>query len=289
MIDRFPGMKHDHAIAYVLSIGHILAWYLAILIVIVSLSLASGVALFAMVGVFSASSRLRILVPGALAAIAVVWFVWSGFVIEPENLAVDLIGIIGQDTWPGIDYLKAGARQTAVVGTTASILILIALIGLTYKGSGEGSELGLDLVTVRDRIRTVKILLYLASIGLAAGVIATAMMLNLHVDFTLPGYAVDVATRLVRSETLSYGAGFSLLLVLGFGPTALVLGSRSRQLTQQALPRSTPAQQKAWRQANGLESPLTSQVWQVFAAFGPILTSVVGEPVTRVAMGFLPG
>lgn len=289
MLGDFPDMKHDHAIAYVLSIGHIFAWYLAILIVIISLGMAAAVALLALFGVFRSSSRLRFLVPGVSAAIAIVWFSWSGFISEPANLAVDLVGVVGQDTWPGIDFLKDGARQTAAVGTTASILILIAMIGLTYRGPHVGTELRVELVIVKERIRTLKFLLYLASIGLAAGVVATAMMLNLHVDFTLPEYAVDVANALVRNVTLAYGAGFSLLLVLGFTPTALVLGNWSRRLTQQALPRSTPAERRAWRQDNGLESPLTSQVWQVIAVFGPIMTSVIGEPVARVVMGFLPG
>ena len=163
------------------------------------------------------------------------------------------------------------------------------MAGLTYRGAHVKQEVSTELRIVKERIRTLKALLYLASIGLAAGVIATAMLLNLHVDFTLPEAAVDLAKGHVRNATLAYGALFSLLLVLAYTPTAFVLGYWSRRLTQQALPQFTPTERRAWRQDNELESSLTSQVWQAVAVFGPILTSVIGEPVTRVVMGFLPG
>jgi hypothetical protein len=289
MIDSFPVMKSDRAIAYVLSIGHILAWYLAILVVIISLGMAAAIALLALAGICPSSSRLRIVVPGTLAAIAFVFFIWIGFQGDPAGLDVDLVAIVGQETWPGIEYLEVGARRTAAVGTTASILILIAMVGFTYRGSHVTTTLSVELGIVKERIKTLKVLLYLASIGLAAGVVSTAMFLNLHVDFTQPEAAVDVAKGLVRNATLAYGAGFSLLLVLGYTPTVVVLGYWSHRLTQQALPESTPTERRAWRQDNELESPLTSQVWQAIAVLGPILTSVIGEPVTRTVMGLLPG
>lgn len=290
MLESFPGLQHRHALAYVLSIGYIFAWELSVVVTTVSLGTAGGFAVSALAGLSPLSSRYRFLIPGAVATIAIIWFVWSGFLRAPTGLSVDVVRLVGQDTWPGIKFLELGARRIAAVGMAASILIFFAMVGLTFCGANTRTGLNVELGVVNERIATLKHLLYLAGLGLAAGVVATAMMLNLHIDFTqLDESAIEIAKLLVRNATLAYGAGFSLLLVLGYAPAAAVLGRWSCRLTQQALPRSTASERRTWRQANELESPLASYVWQIIAVFAPVLTSVLGEPVTRVVTGLLQG
>ena len=137
MLDFFPGMKHDRAVVYVSSIGHLLGWILAIVIVMISLGVAAAVALWTLAEICP-PSRLRIQVTGALAAIAVILFIYFGFVGQASGLHVDLVEIVGQDTWPGIEYLEYDARRAAALGTATSFLIFFAMVGLIYRGPHPG-------------------------------------------------------------------------------------------------------------------------------------------------------
>jgi hypothetical protein len=283
-------MQNDLAPAYVVPIGYLFAWFVSVIVVVVSLGMAGGVAVRALSGLTSPESRFRLFIPVSAIAIALALLIWNGFVKEPNGLFVEVVMLVGQNTWPGIEHLETGARRVGGLGTAASILMLCAMIGLTYSGAYLGPGTKIELDVVRERITILRHLLYLAAVGLAAGVVATAMMLSLHIDFPgLDPNQIDTAKLLVRNASLTYGAGFSLLLILGYAPTAIVLDRWVRRLGRAELPDATLTKRREWRQENELDTPLTSQIWQVLAVFAPFLASVVGDPVTRVVTGLMQG
>ncbi len=204
---------------------------------------------------------------------------------EAVGQQVDYIRVLGRGPWSGIEHMEAGARRLAQIGTITSVHVLLALFALSVIRPRGATHIEM-LEDLRERLLSIKVLIYLTGIGLTAGVIATGSLLSAHIGPELVGGSLVAAKSFIRTTTLTYGGMFSLLLLVAALPATLLLTQRIRSITLAVLPGSTSLEQKQFLQDNGLVSPLSSQAWQLLAVLLPALTSAIGDPLAS-ALGAL--
>lgn len=201
--------------------------------------------------------------------------VWRAALVtfgRPLVVIVGAVELVGEPSFMGMyDLLNVapdlpdgvfwGSRILGALGFTTTGLAGLAAVTLGLRIEPVHED------DVRPRAVTLRTLLYLAAVGLAAGTLATGARLELQVG-ALTGEAREQALIVARAATLGYGGMFTLFLVAAFAPATRSI--RAAAMTTYAKAESE-LDRDAWLDAHGLGGNMGSRFAQVLAAFAPLL------------------
>ncbi len=263
-----------------------LIWVFSILVYIVTLCLGCGISIYSLYQLGKQSHRKNLILPMVASSVALIVFLLNGFEGANHNIVAFLKPAIGLNKTYDLEYLLASAGTCATAGVCAIFLAVITMIAFTFKGSFEQKGIQEELRSVKLRLRNLKTLLYLAGVSLTSGVIASAMRLKLQIDYTMPKAQIDIAEAFSASATLVYGGFFTLLLLFGYIPTAVILNRWSKELARTINPSASSQELSEWRASQGFETARISTIAQTLAIFAPLLTSIMGDSLSQVVKLF---
>ena len=245
------------------------------------LSVAGLVALAAGVHALVQATRQRVVAVLAMVLIAGLT-VGGHYVLTFEtstslmSQVVDLLRIRSSnnefgDLWGLVLVPKRGAESIALVLGLAMASVLILPTLLTTEA-------------LAKRVRLLRRLLYTTSVLLVAGIFMTESTYAWLVSVAEPASALrSELAGLVSAGTLLAGAFYTLTLLIGYLPAAIVLGEYGRRLSTVATEETPEEEPTDWLARNGLTISWRGQLVRTATVLAPLLSSAVVNAITSLA------
>jgi hypothetical protein len=176
--------------------------------------------------------------------------------------------------------------------TTASNLLTLAfviLLTLTFTCVlAEPPGKRDPIAHLRSQQQRIRELLYLGAVLMVLGVIEMYQLWHWH-GVHLPQAEAVISDRLARSIAAGFGGFFTAVLLAVYVPSALVVGTESRQLVQSELASregdTSPAEVAKALESHGFASSPLEHMGRIAALLGPVAAGFMGGPLGSV-LGF---
>lgn len=269
----------------------VISWIVAALVLSVALFMGSVVALYSVWRGYGDKKGTRALATATVALLSgLVYLAFEGHDLnESTSYARVFFSLLGPDA-PELEALFRGARFFGAVGPAFVILILA---GMTATSRVRGTYV--DAEQLRTRGVLLRTLLYVSSVAMVAGVVATLYRLELQIDPRILAaegaadgrQAIDLARRLqvAHTITVAYGAVYSLFLIVGFLPAALALRAAGWRIAAGR----NPEDRRRWIKEQDLSSNAPRRAISALATLAPVLAAALEGPVGELLRSLAGG
>lgn len=249
-------------------------WVVSVLVLLPAMLGGAWISMLAVAGAFGGGAGRGRLAAFGLAALALgVYLAFGGSDLSrSDEQALAVYRMLGADD-PALDALRRIARALAAAGPAFSVLILFGMGALACAPRGEGAD------RLRVRSADLRTLLYVASLAMVGGTIATLYRLQLQIDAPLfalvegadglPARALGDRLGIAHAVALTYGGLYTIFLVIGFLPAWLGL----RGAIHRAAQGSTQKERRTWLEEHDLQPRLSSHALSMGAALAPFLAA----------------
>jgi hypothetical protein len=184
-------------------------------------------------------------------------------------------------SWRRFTKIGNASLFAAAFAIAASLWLLLSRLPSSMpQAATDEKSLDLRKMILRQANQGIMVHLYLLSALLAVSVIA------LHSYFSWPAVIVpdNVASELrglASVIAITFGSGFTLLIVALIGPAIYVINKRTEEMATEATQllneKATEGAARSWREKNGFVATSQQKVMRMLATIGPMLAGPVLE------------